>query len=82
MARGVFVEAFRIFHCSVVSSLWHVGFSLVAVSVFSLSSRGAQAPGRVGSVVCGMRALSLRRASSVVVVRRLSCPVAFGILVP
>ena len=31
---------------------------------------------------CGLKALSLRRVGSVVVVRRLSCPVAHGILVP
>ena len=37
---------------------------------------------RMGSVVCGMRALSLRSASSVVVARGLSCLTACGILVP
>ena len=54
--------------------LWHglffvscPGFSLVVVCGFSLSSCGAQAPGRVGSVV---------------VAHRLSCPGACGILVP
>ena len=41
-----------------------------------------QAPERVGSVVCGTRALSLRRESSVVVARGLSCPTACGILLP
>ena len=49
---------------------------------FSLSSCGAQAPGRVGSVVCGVQALLLRRAGSVVAARVLSCPEACGILVP
>ena len=39
------------------SSLWCAGFSLVAACGFSLSSCGAQAPGRVGSVVCGMWAI-------------------------
>ena len=33
------------------------GFSLVVAYRFSLSSCGTQAPGHVGSVVCGMRAL-------------------------
>ena len=47
-----------------------------------LSSCGARAPGRVGSVVCGMRGLLLRHTSSVVVARGLSCPTACGILVP
>ena len=47
-----------------------------------LSSCGVQAPGRVGSVLCGMRAVLLRCASSVVVVHRLSCPTVCGILVP
>ena len=42
----------------------------------------ARVPERVGSVVCDVRALSLRRANSVVVTRGLSCPVACGILVP
>ena len=32
-------------------SLQHVGFSLVVMCGFSLSSCGVQAPGRVGSVV-------------------------------
>ena len=67
--RWVFVVA-----CQLLSSC--------GLRVFSLSSCGTQAPGRVGSVVCGMRTLLLRRASSVVVVRGLSCPVACGILVP
>ena len=47
-----------------------------------LSSCGVQAPGHVGSVVRGTRPPSLRRASSVVVARGLSCPMACGILVP
>ena len=47
-----------------------------------LSSCGVQAPGCVGSVVCGTQALQLRRSSSVVVACRLSCPAASGILVP
>ena len=46
-----------------------------------LSSCGERAPERVGSVVCGTWALSLRRVISLVVARRLSCPVACGILV-
>ena len=63
-------------------SLWHSDFSLVvACGFFSLSSCGTWAPGRVGSVVCGTRALLLRRVSSVVVACRLSCPAACGILV-
>ena len=58
-------------------------FSLVvACGVFALSSCGAQAPGCMGSVVCGTRVLSLRRTSSVAVVRGLSCPTACRILVP
>ena len=69
------------------SSLRHVGSFLVARGLFVathglLSSCGAWAPGRVGYVVCGTQALSLRHASSVVVVRGLNCPVAHGILVP
>ena len=40
------------------------------------------APGLVGSVVCGTRALLLRRASSVAAAHRLNCPGACGILVP
>ena len=62
-------------------SLWHGGSSLVVVCGFSLSSCGMGAPGCVGSVVCGIWALSLRRMSSVVVVCGLSCPAACGILV-
>ena len=47
-----------------------------------LSGCAGQALGCVGSVVCSMRALSLRRVSSVVVARGLSCSMACGILVP
>ena len=73
------------------SSLWHAGFSLVAVHGlfsscgvrgFSLSGCGAQAPEHVGSVVCGTWPLSLRHASSVVAAHGLSCRMACGILVP
>ena len=64
-----------------VSSLQCLGFSLVA-ALGLLSSCGAQAPERVSSVVCSTWALSLKHASSIVVVRSLSCPVACGILVP
>ena len=58
------------------------GFSLVVACGFSLSSWGARAPGRVGSVVCGTQALSLRRMSSIVVMHGLSCPASCGNLVP
>ena len=68
--------------CGTGSLLWRTGFSLVVACGFSLSSCGARAPERVGSVVCGMWALSLRCAGSVVVAHRLSCPTACGILVP
>ena len=64
------------------SSLQCVGFSLVVVCRFSLSSCGLRAPGHVGSVVCSTWALSLRRTSSEVVERGYSCPVAREILVP
>ena len=64
------------------SSLQHAGFSLVEACRFSLSSCGARVPEQVGFVVCAMRALLLRRVSSVVVACGLSCPVACGILVP
>ena len=47
-----------------------------------LSSCVARDPERVGSVLCGARALSLRCLSSVVEARGLSCPKACGILVP
>ena len=59
-----------IFGC-VGSSLWRVGFSLVAAARGCLSS-------------CDVRvfSLSLRHASSVVVACELSCSVACGILVP
>ena len=56
--------------------------SSCVMRVFSLSSCGTQAPDRVGSVVCGTWALSLRHMSSGVVARGLSCPAACGILVP
>ena len=46
-----------------------------------LSSCGARAPKRKGSVVCGKRALYVRRTGLVVVARGLSCPKACGILV-
>ena len=64
------------------SSLRRTGFSLVVACGFFLPSCGTWAPECMGPVVCGMQALSLRRTSSVVVARRLSCPVACGILVP
>ena len=64
-------------------SSWQcTGFSLVVACGFSLSSCGVQAPERVGSVVCGMQALKLRRTSSVVVAHGLSGPMACGVLVP
>ena len=47
--------------------LWRAG-------VFLFSSCGTQASGLVGSVVCSMQALQLRRTSSVVVAHGLSCP--------
>ena len=47
-----------------------------------VSSCGARAPERVGSVVCGTQALSLRRASSAVAARGLSCLAACEILIP
>ena len=56
--------------------------SSCGVWVFSLSSCGTWAPERVGSVVCGTWAVSLRHTSSVAVARELSCPAACGILVP
>ena len=59
------------------------GFSLVAACGFFLfSSCGAQAPGRVGSVVCSTQALYSRHVSSAVVASGLSCPTACGILLP
>ena len=78
----VLVVACEIFRCDTGSSLWCAGFSLVAACGFSLSSCGAPARERMGSVVCGMRALLLRRVSWVVVACGLSCPVACRILVP
>ena len=39
------------------SSLWCSGFSLFVAAGFLFSSCGAQAPERMGSVVCGMQAL-------------------------
>ena len=82
-ARGIFVEAWGIFLLQCTgSSLRHAGFSLVVACGFSLSSCGAQAPGHVGSVVCGTQALSLSCVSSVVVAHGLSCPAACGVLVP
>ena len=47
-----------------------------------LCSCGVQGPECMGSVVCGMWTLLLRRTSSVVVACGLSCPAACGILVP
>ena len=53
-----------------------------------LSSCGVQAPGHVGSVVCGTRALVEARelrscgTRALVEVRALSCSTACGILVP
>ena len=58
-----------------------MGFSLVAARGL-LSSFGARAPERMGSVVCSTQVLSLRHASSVVVAHGLSCPTTGGILVP
>ena len=63
-------------------SFWCGILSSCGVWVFLFSSCGAWAPERVGSVLCGTRALQLRHASSVVVVHGLSCPTACGILVP
>ena len=75
VAHGIFVEAWRIFHCST----WALGCSTRAslwlwCVGFSFSICGVRAPGRLGSVVCGTQALSLRHASSVVVACQLSCP--------
>ena len=58
------------------------GFSVVVACGFSLSGRGTWAPEAVGTVGSGTQALSLRRASSVVVSRGLSCPATCEILVP
>ena len=65
------------------SWLWYASFSLVVACGFSLSSCGPQAPGYMGSVVCGTQALV--EAHELIVVAcacGLSCPVACGILVP
>ena len=61
MAHRVLVEARRIFIVDAGSSLWHAGSFVAARSLFVvahglLSSCGPQAPGHVGSVVCGTRA--------------------------
>ena len=79
------------------SSLRHEGSFVVARGLFGavhgflsscsgvgflFSSCGMQAPEHLGSVVCSKQALSLRRSSSVVLGRGLSCPMACGILVP
>ena len=58
--------------------LWCAGFSLIVACGFSLSSCGMWAPESMGSVVCGIWALSLRRVSSIVVAHVLSCPAACG----
>ena len=47
-----------------------------------LSSCGAQAPERLGSIVCDTCALQLWPPCSAVAVHGLSCPAACGILVP
>ena len=65
--------------CGLLSSC---GVQVFSSLVVLRGLQGAWAPGRMGSVVCSTWALSLRRASSVVVACRLSCPVACGILVP
>ena len=54
------------------------GIFVEACGIFRCS---AWVPGFRGSVVCGTQALQLRRASSVVVACRLSCPTGCGILV-
>ena len=67
-----------------------VGFLLVVVCGFFLSSCGAQAPGHVDSVVCGMRALTEACELSSCGTRPylphgtwdLRSPAACGILVP
>ena len=57
------------------------GFSLVVVCGFSLSSCGVRAPECMGSVVvaCGLSSCGM---CSAVVALGLSCPTAWGILVP
>ena len=73
----------RIFFNIYVFYLFFFGLHWVFTAEHALlSSCGVQAPGCMGSVVCGMQSLSLRRTSSVVVARGLSCPAACGILVP
>ena len=65
--------------------LQHAGFSLVVACGFFLCLvvvRGTWAPGHTGSVVFSTRALLLRHSSSAVVAYGLSCPMAYGILVP
>ena len=63
--------------------MWHTGSSLrhagsllwcLGSRVHGLRSCDVRVPGRVGSVVCGTRAL--------VVAHGLNCPLACGILVP
>ena len=59
MALGIFVEACGIFCCGARASLylWHAGFLF--------SGCGVQAPGYVGSVVCGTWAVvEVRELSS------------------
>ena len=81
VAHGIFTEDLSLQRAG--CSLRRAGFSPVVACRFSLSSCDEQASGHVGSVACSTRALSLRRESSVVVVRGLSCPaVAREILVP
>ena len=84
--QGIFAEACEIFHYGARSPpvslwLWFSGFSLVVVCGFSLSSCCAWGSGVHGLCSCGMQVL-LRRTSSLVAAHWLSCPVAFGILVP
>ena len=62
------------------SFVWHTDFSLVVHGL--LSTCGAWAPERMDSVVCSTLTHSLRCTSSVVVACGLSCPRAYGILVP
>ena len=59
-AHGIFVAVHELLSsCGTGASLqfWRLGFCLVVVCGFSLSSCGAWAPEHVGSVVCGMWAL-------------------------
>ena len=70
-ARGIFVEACRVFHCGMWASLW------LWRAGFLFSSCGARVPERVGPVVCGKRSLvEACELSSC----GLSCPAACGIL--